>query len=163
MKTINILIGPKGSGKTYIGQMLQNRLGISFLRVEDICLRIKAGRQVTDSKYIAETFQEIEKEVRKQLKTKDALTIESTASVKEFDTMLINFKKDFIVRLIKIHTSPALCLERVVNRDKSNHIDVSDDMAAEINKLSLQKSYDYDLIIDNDFTTDEIILESWKK
>lgn len=38
VKRIYILIGPKGSGKTYIGTPLQDQLHIPFLRVEDIAL-----------------------------------------------------------------------------------------------------------------------------
>ena len=84
MKTINILIGPKGSGKTFIGQLLQTKYGIHFLRVEDICLKIKADREIMNKTYISEVFLEIEKEVRNHLSIKNQLTIESTASVIEF-------------------------------------------------------------------------------
>lgn len=163
MKIVNILIGQKGSGKTYIGELLQDKLNIAFLRVEDLCLKIKAGRQITDKNYVTEVFQEIESEIRHQLKNKNELTIESTASVIEFDTMLSHLKKDFIVKLIKIDTNPALCIDRVKNRNKVNHVAVSDDMVVEINNLSNQKKYDFDLIINNNDTTNDIILNSWKQ
>ena len=40
-KTLYMLIGPKGSGKTYIGQLIGNQTNISFLRVENIWLSLK--------------------------------------------------------------------------------------------------------------------------
>jgi len=158
MKTINILIGLKGSGKTYIGQLLQSEYNIPFLRVEDICLKIKADRDVFDKEYISETFNLNEKEIRHQLQSVNELTIESTGAASEFDLMLKNLEKDFIVRLIKINTNPLICLQRVKSRDLKAHIAVSDEKVIEINKLAAQKSYTYDLIISNEDKSDEDIL-----
>jgi shikimate kinase len=42
-KTVVMLIGPKGSGKTHIGTVLEKRKGIKFLRVEPIWLRLSEG------------------------------------------------------------------------------------------------------------------------
>ena len=39
-KTLYMLIGPKGSGKTYIGTLVENETDISFLRVENIWLKL---------------------------------------------------------------------------------------------------------------------------
>ena len=163
IKTINILIGLKGSGKTYIGQLLQESYNIPFLRVEDICLKIKANRDVFDKEYISETFNLIEKEIRHQLQSVNELTIESTGAASEFDLMLKNLEKDFIVRPIKINTNPLICLQRVKSRDLKAHIPVSDEKVNEINKLAAQKSYNYDLVIANDDTSDEDILRGWNE
>ena len=159
MKKVNILIGLKGSGKTYIGQLLQDKLNIPFLRVEDICLKIKAGREINDENYISEVFEQIESEVRKLLLTKDQLTIESTGSVPQFDKMLHNLKKDFIVKLIKIDTDPSLCFKRVTLRGRTNHIPVSDEQVIEINKMADQRKFDFDLVIENNSKTDKELLE----
>jgi shikimate kinase len=161
MKNINILIGSKGSGKTHIGELLERKNKIPFLRVENICLKIKRNRSVTDKEYIIEVFQSIEKEIRLQLNDKDQLTIETTASALEFDTMLSNLKKDFMVKLVKIDTDALLCLQRVKCRESKNHIPVSDEIVQEINQISAQKQYNFDLIISNNNKTDNEILEAW--
>lgn len=159
MKKVTILIGLKGSGKTHIGQLLQEKLNIYFLRVEDICLKIQAGRKISDIDYISEVFTHIEAEVRKLLCTVNHLTIESTGSVPQFDQMLTNLKKDFIVKLIKVNADPGLCLQRVKTRDQKNHIVVSDNQVIEINNAAAQKTFDFDLIIENNNLTDEELLK----
>ena len=163
MKKVIILIGLKGSGKTYIGQLLQDKLNVPFLRVEDICLKIQSGRQITDTNYISEVFVQIEAEIRKLLSSIDNLTIESTGSVIQFDQMVSNLKKDFNVKLIKVDTDPALCFQRVKTRDKKNHIAVSDDQVIEINNNSFKKKFDFDLIIENNNKTDKELLDALVK
>lgn len=38
LKTVYVLIGPKGSGKTYIGSLLEIEIGLKFLSVEKLGL-----------------------------------------------------------------------------------------------------------------------------
>jgi shikimate kinase len=159
MKTIYILIGLKGSGKTYIGTLLQNKRNIPFLRVEDICLKIKADRKIDDQNYIKEAFEKIETEIRKKLLSVNQLTIESTASAIQFDQMVFNLRKDFIVKLIKIETDPKLCLQHVRTRDQENHISVSDEEVTQINTISAQRKFDFDLTIQNNFKSDNELLD----
>ena len=42
-KTIYMLIGPKGSGKTHVGTLINNNTNIKFLRVESIWLTVQPG------------------------------------------------------------------------------------------------------------------------
>ncbi len=163
MKTVYILIGLKGSGKSYIGNLLSERLSIPFLRVENIFLKIKTNNPLEDQNYISTGFINVEKEIRSLLKGIDQLTIESTGIAVQFETMVSNLKKDFIVKLIKIFTFPELCFKRVKDRDQSDHISISDDQLLEINKLSGKVSLNFDLIIYNNIETDEEIIEQFRK
>ena len=163
MKTVYILIGLKGSGKTYIGNLLSERLSIPFLRVENIFLKIETVNPLTDQNYISSGFRNVENEIRSLLLNIDQLTIESTGIAVQFETMVSNLKKDFIVKLIKISTDPELCYRRVKNRDQSDHISISDDQLLEINKLAAKVSLDYDLIIHNNNQMDEDIIEQFRK
>ena len=43
MKTLYMLIGPKGAGKSYIGRLVSQRTDIRFLRVESIWLTVQPG------------------------------------------------------------------------------------------------------------------------
>lgn len=162
MKTVYILTGLKGSGKTYIGNLLSERLSVPFLRVENIFLKTKTNDPLTDQNYISSGFLNVEKEVRSLLKGIDQLTIESTGITAQFETMVSNLKKDFIVKLIKISSLPELCFKRVKDRDQSDHISVSDDQLLEINKLAAKVSLDYDLIIYNNTQSDEDIVEKFR-
>jgi shikimate kinase len=162
-KEIIILIGQKGSGKTFVGRLLQEKFGIFFLRVEDICLKIKGDRQIYDIQYISETFELIEKEIRLKLIDIDQIIIESAGAAAEFDFMLESLKREFTVRLINIYADPDLCLQRVKSRSMENHIAVSDDNVEEINRISLSKHYKFDLIITNNNISEKEILDEWNK
>ena len=129
MKTLYILIGLKGSGKTFIGKLIENNFGILFLRVENIFKNIKYGRHYSDESYINEGFTLLEKEIRNRFKETDMLTIESTGLTDEFKQMLESLRKDFSVKLIKIEAEPALCFKRVTNRDNKDHINNNDSLA----------------------------------
>lgn len=160
MKTVYVLIGLKGSGKTYAGKLLSERLAIPFLRVEDIFLKLRSNNPLEDQNYITRGYENVEKEIRSLLNGFDELTIESTGIAIQFREMISNLKKDYDVKLIKIDTDPELCIKRVKSRNRSGHIPVSDEMLIEINKLSESISYDYDLIFkNNNKTDDELIFE----
>ena len=159
MKSINILIGPKGSGKTFIGLLLQQRLSIPFLRVENIFLRVKDGRNYLNPDYIKEGFAAVEQEIWNSLNTVDEITVESTGAAPKFDEMLDNLKKDFRVRLIRVNADLNRCLERIRARDQLSHINVSDHDVMEINRASTARVFDFDFEIDNNAATQEQIIE----
>jgi|WetSurMetagenome_2_1015567.scaffolds.fasta_scaffold1085828_1 shikimate kinase len=163
MKIINILIGPKGSGKTFIGLLLQEKLNVPFLRTESLFLQIKSERNYLDTGYIRDGFALVEKEIRNILAASDEVIIESTGAAPQFDEMLGNLRKQFHVRLIKISADLDKCLERVKIRDKSIHIDVSDDNITMINKLSVSKQFHFDFEIDNNIATAEELLKQFSK
>ncbi|MDD9943517.1 MAG: AAA family ATPase [Myxococcales bacterium] len=150
MKTIHILIGPKGSGKTFIGSLLERRLGVPFLRVEDIARRVKGDRSHDDAAYIYDVFSAIEGAVRQRLTVSDELAIESTGLTDAFDQMLVGLERDFQVNLIRITADPGRCLQRVRERDVAQHVDVSDNHVRRINQMVAQKQLSWCGEIAND-------------
>ncbi|MBS1550851.1 MAG: shikimate kinase [Bacteroidetes bacterium] len=163
MKTVYILIGLKGSGKTYIGNLLYETLSIPFLRVENIFLKTKTENPLKDQNYISSGFRNVENEIRSLLMKIDQLTIESTGIGTQFESMVSNLKKDFIVKLIKVSSDPELCYKRVKNRDQSDHISVSDDQLFEINKLAGKVLLNFDQVIHNNTESDSAIIEEFRK
>jgi shikimate kinase len=156
MKKLIILIGLKGSGKTYIGSLIQERLGVNFLRVEDIWLSIEQKR--FSEEYYTEGFRLVEQEIENQFKNSDIVTIESTGTSKYFKPYLRELGNKYDLKLIKINTSPDLCLRRIKSRDSSIHIPVSDDIIDQVNREALEVDLDFDSIIDNESTSDDEIL-----
>lgn len=61
-KRIFLLLGPKGSGKSFIGTLFDKEFQIRFLRVEDWAKRIKRDRQVDDNEYLNDVFKNISME-----------------------------------------------------------------------------------------------------
>ncbi|MCK6692936.1 MAG: ATP-binding protein [Thermoanaerobaculia bacterium] len=149
MKRIFILIGPKGSGKSFIGSSIQESLGIRFLRVEDIALQVKNNRAFNHPDYVKDVFSAIEQAVRAQLQAADEVVFESTGLTEYFDRMLESLQKDFEVKLIRIAADQETCLERVKQRDQSVHVPVSDEHVLQINAQAIDKRFPFDLIIEN--------------
>jgi len=118
--TIFILIGPKGSGKTYIGSLLQRQLGIPFFRVETVWLRVKEERY--SDRYVKKGFSLVEREIDRKCKETDQLITESTAAHDEFYNFLARLKNKYQVKLICITAPPNLCLERIKARDRGRFL-----------------------------------------
>ncbi len=160
-KQIIILIGLKGSGKTYIGSLLQKKLGIHFFRVEDIWLSLKSER--LSNEYIIEGFNLVKQKIDSLLLRKNRIIIESTGVTEYFPKFLDSLSTQYEVKLVKIVTSPEVCLHRVKSRDLSIHVPVSDDIVSEINQIASKVDLKYDLIIDNERTSDSMIIEMFQK
>lgn len=63
MKTLLILIGPKGAGKSHFGRLIEKNLHFKFLAVELIYLRIQNGRSNLDENYRKEGQEAVHKEI----------------------------------------------------------------------------------------------------
>lgn len=160
MKTIFLLIGAKGSGKSFIGTLIQENFDIPFLRVEDWAKQVKRERAVTDESYLNEVFNAIENGVRDSLEKNDNVVFESTGLTDQFDKMFESLNKDFSIIKIGVIAEPDLCLQRAKIRDQSIHINVSDDQINMINSAFAKKNTATDYQIENNNkSADELIAE----
>lgn len=157
-KRLIILVGPKGSGKTYIGSLVLEKLDVEFFRVEDVWLKLKENR--FSDNYMQTGYLKVEKEIHRKFKETNRLIIETTAADNESIKFINRLKNYFIVKLIKVNTSPRICLKRIKTRDQSNHVPVSEDRLEEINRKSIMADLRFDLVINNDDLSNEEILET---
>ncbi|MDN5210599.1 AAA family ATPase [Fulvivirgaceae bacterium BMA12] len=162
-KKIYILIGPKGSGKTFIGNLLSSHFSMPFLPVEAIALKLKNERNYDNDTYILEVFEAIEKAVRKCLVQGDEIIFEATGLTDAFDKMLLRLQGDFNVKLIKIITRPEICLDRIKTRDNTQQIKMADNDIQAINSLSMDKTFVFDGEIDNNKATGQQIIDAFRK
>lgn len=144
MKTLFILIGPKGTGKTYIGTLVNSQTDIKFLRVEPIWIDYLQN-QPKDR----DGWDIVEEEIDKLFTSNDKVMIESLGAGEGFAKFHKSLMNKYKIKLIKVESALDKCLERVRNRDSSNHIPISDDKVEEYNKIAAQVSYNWDLVIDN--------------
>jgi predicted kinase len=153
-KTLYMLIGPKGSGKTYIGGLVGEKTDISFLRVESIWLSLKPEE---------DGWLQVEWEIDRAFERVDRLMVESLGAGEDFHRFYDSLRKKFRIRLIRVNAAPDLCLERIKNRDKKCHIPVSDSKVLEYNKIAAKIEMDWDMEIDNNgITSDDEILRGIK-
>ena len=151
-KALYMLIGLKGSGKTYIGTLADRHTGIKFLRVEPIWLGLQPGE---------DGWQKVEQAIDRLFLVNDRVMIESLGAGEGFRKFHESLEKKYSIRMIRVKASPETCLERVRNRSRQDHIPVSDAQVMEYNKIASMVNYEWDLEIDNDPpAADEKIIEA---
>ncbi|MBW4458046.1 MAG: hypothetical protein KME55_38540 [Nostoc indistinguendum CM1-VF10] len=144
MKTLFILVGPKGAGKTHIGTLVNAQMAIKFLPVEPIWIDyLKNGAKDRDGWDI------VEEEIDRLFESNNKVMIESLAAGEGFARLHKSLKNKYEIKFIKVESALDKCLERVINRDSTTHIPISDDKVEEYNKIAAQVSYNWDLVIDN--------------
>ena len=139
-----MLIGLKGSGKSTIGALADQIIGIRFLRVEPIWVdylsrddRSRSGWEV------------VEEEIDKQFAIHDRVMIESLGAGEEFKAFHASLSRKYPIKFIKVQADLETCLNRVKQRNTANHIPISDERVEEINQIAQHVVYDWDLVIDN--------------
>jgi|WetSurMetagenome_2_1015567.scaffolds.fasta_scaffold06711_4 shikimate kinase len=161
MKNIFILIGPKGSGKSYVGRLLEKELSIPFLRVEPLFLRINRGRSVLDPEYAREGYAEVRKEVGHILRREKSVIFETTGVSAQFTVLLADLRSEYTVKLIRIDAPEDLCRLRVKTRNPDGHLTVSDAQLERINRISFAQQYPYDGTIHNSGKSDRAIIDDF--
>ena len=127
MNKIVLLIGKKGSGKSFVGHLLEREFNIKFIRVEDWAKQVKRDRNYNDQSYLNEVFNVIENGIREVTKNHKVICFESLGLTNQFDRMIENLNKDYELVSIKLLCDNDKCLERVKSRDQSIHINISDE------------------------------------
>jgi shikimate kinase len=158
MKLIIILIGPKGSGKTYLGALLERYFNITFLRVEPIFLKLKEENLPFDE-YVQKGFNIVRDEIKELMQSSDKLVFETTGAVAEVANLINSLKSEFRVIKVKLDVPAEMCWQRFKSRDSSSHIPVSDNFFNEINAQVGRYIDGYDYSYSNYGKTDaEVIL-----
>lgn len=113
MKRFSCLSGQNGSGKSYLGTLIEKTYGILFVRVEDWAKLNKKERSIDNETYLSEVFYTIETGIRESIVHHNQIVFESTGLSGYFDRMLENLNRDFEVVTIGVRVNDALCLQRV--------------------------------------------------
>ena len=145
---IFILIGPKGTGKTFIGRILGKEFGFNFIEVERIFKALKGDRLYNDKHYIEEGFNVLTNTIKEGVK-QNHIVFESTGLTDEFRVLLEELKSNHRVILIHVKTPLPLCMERIAMRDASDQIALTKSSIEEINNASIKQLFSYDFVIDN--------------
>lgn len=162
MKTVYILIGPKGAGKSYIGKLLHTELGIQFFAVEVIFMAIINNDYDSDEEFVRAGNRLIERGIDAYLEKGDSISFEATGANPVLNEFIDKLAKKYTVKLIHIKTPLPLCLERIKGRDPSHQIAVTEELIEEVNRISESTVFDYNLTIKNDGISDREIIDSFK-
>ena len=146
-KTLFMLVGPKGSGKTHIGTLVNQHTDIVFLRVEPIWLGLKPDE---------DGWEKVEAVIATLFQKQDKVMIESLGIGKGFGKFHASLAEKYSIKMIRVYADLNTCFTRVKTRDSAEHIAVSDDKVAEFNQLASAVTYHWDLEISNDDLTPDI-------
>jgi hypothetical protein len=148
-KTLFMLIGPKGSGKTHIGTLAQQHTDIVFLRGEPIWLGLQPGE---------DGWNKVEAVIDALFQEHDKVMIESLGVGEGFSRFRTSLAEKYSIKMIRVYADLETCFTRVKARNNAEHIAVSDDRVAEFNQLASMVTYDWDLEINNEPASDEAII-----
>ncbi len=141
-----MLIGPKGSGKTTIGKLVDRLTDITFLQVERIWLGLRPGQ---------DGWKKVEAAIDTLFQTHDKVMIESLGAGEGFGGFHHSLAEKYVVKMIHVTADPDTCLARVKSRNRDDQLAVSDEKVSEYNKIAAAVTYDWDLEIDNNSPTSE--------
>jgi len=139
-KTLFMLIGPKGSGKTHIGTLVNQHTDIVFLRVEPIWLNLQPNE---------DGWKKVEATIDAMFQQQDKVMIESLGISEGFSKFHASLAEKYSTKMIRVYANLETCFTRVKTRNNAEHIAVSDDKVAEFNKIASAVTYNWDLEINN--------------
>ncbi|WP_299402191.1 AAA family ATPase [Acaryochloris sp. IP29b_bin.148] len=154
-----LLVGLKGSGKTFVGGVLEKHLAVKFLRVEPIFIELlQQDPELSGVPLEKKGFQIVLNQLDELAQSHSTLCIESTGTAHTFPELLTALYQGF--RVLTIHMKAPLdtCIARVLTRDASAHIPVLDHRLNEINERALLVNLPWDLEIDNSQFLDELAI-----
>lgn len=158
-----VLVGPKGSGKSYIGRTLEARLGVHFFHVEPLWLeyyaRCKAaGRQPV----IAEGIATVHPVLANALDKHAHVCVETTGASSEILEALLSLRPRQDIIVARVAAPLELCLDRIKSRDQTHQIPMDMDTVREVHELSESQSLSSDLTLDNVQLTEAEIVDQFK-
>jgi shikimate kinase len=162
-KLVFALIGPKGSGKTHIGFLLEKKCGIKFLNVEKMGIDNIPKSKLTGMELIKEGFHFEELEIDRILSTQDAVAFENTGAHMYFYVVLERLRSKYDVKLVKVFSPLETCYSRIKQRDAGAQIPISDDMVRSINERAAEVDLKWHLTVDNsEMPSDEKIASMFR-
>ena len=157
-----ILVGPKGSGKSHIGRVLERRLGVHFLKVEPLWMahaaRCRAAGREPD---IAGGIAAVHPEVTRAIGRHRHVCVETTGASPEILDGLRSLAPPADTLVVRVRAPLALCLERIATRDPSHQIPMDLESIRNVHRLSLAAEVEAALVLDNVALSDREIASAF--
>ena len=155
-----LLIGPKGSGKSHIGRLLESGYGVHFFHVEPYWMKYHAecagtGRPVS----IPEGIERIHPAIADAVDSHQHVCIETTGASTEILQDLCSLGASAPILLVKIEAPWPICLERIAARDTTNQIPLELEETRKVYELSLAVDLPFNITLKNISLTEAEILQ----
>ncbi len=140
-KNLYMLIGPKGSGKTYIGRLIAKNSLAVFVEAERIWLNLQDGQS---------GWQAVEEQIDREFSGNDRVFVESLGAGDEFRAFYTSLKAKYLTKMIRISAGLETCLKRVQERGARDQLPIPLGKVAEYNEIAAAVEFDWVLEIDNE-------------
>lgn len=157
-KTVFILVGPKGCGKSHIGMIVEKNFSIPFLNVDMLGLENIPKSKLLGENLIIEGFHWEEAKITEILQTENSIIFEATGSHDYFFIVLARLRSNYRVKLIRVSAPLDKCRERMAHRDQTKNIPVSSELIQFINERALKVCLPWDLELDNSVDIPERVI-----
>lgn len=148
---IVVLVGPKGSGKTTIGRMLEARSGVVFLEAEAIALRVLADHDGTiDERYARRALTAIVDAATELARARHVVVIETTGASDHADWFLDELRRRCRVSLVRVHATVETCAGRIAARDRARHVPVDPALIRAMHARTEALRWPWDAEVHND-------------
>lgn len=156
-----LLIGPKGSGKSHIGRVLERRLGVHFLQVEPLWLAYRrecaeSGREPV----IPEGISRVHPFIAQALREHVDVCVETTGASEEILSDLLALAAQVSTLKVRVSAPLEQCLRRIKTRDSTQQIPAHDAQIRLVHALSRRCAFEPDAVLDNDALTDDEIVSA---
>lgn len=156
--TIFVLVGYKGSGKTFIGKLFESEFGIKFLDGESVFLA-PHNEMNTLKERMSASFLSLKETIIALMQVHNTIAFGSTGSSKDFSIMLNQLRRNYELVLIKIEADDDVCINRA-RRECERRADViSDHELKLINFKSSLYNYNFDFYLENNNKTTKELIE----
>lgn len=158
-----LLVGPKGSGKSHIGRVLERALGVRFCHVEPRWMAYHAEcRAAGREPVIAEGIARVHPTIAEELRESEHLCVETTGASPEILNDLLSLASPSETLLVRVAAPLELCLERIRERDRTHQIPMDPDGIRTVYERSVAADLSSALTLENTALSEEEIVDAFR-
>ncbi len=159
-----ILVGPKGSGKSHIGRILEAQLGVYFFHVEPLWLAYHRDCEAAERQpVIAEGISRVHPLLARALAQHPHVCVETTGASSEILDALLSLRRRSEIIIARVTAPLELCLHRISTRDQTDQIPLETETVCAVYALSESLSLESDITLNNMQLTEQEIVEPFKR
>lgn len=154
-RTVVLLLGPKGSGKTHVARVLQTALGLHFVDVEPLWLDYyRQCREAGTPPSLREGQARIRPLLEQGLREHGRIVVETTGAAPEILDDLQSLDPARPPLVVRLHAPVDVCLDRIARRSQRAQISMDEAAIREVHRLSEACALDSALTLDTTASSD---------
>lgn len=158
-----LLVGPKGSGKSHIGRLLERALGVHFLHVEPLWMAWQAScREKGIEMRIEDGIEVVHPAIDAALEHHDRVCVETTGASPEILADLLRLGQRHGLFVARVHAGLETCLARIESRDPTHQIPMQEEMIRKVHAIATKLELDSDVTIYNEEAHEPAILDHFR-